>query len=139
MGSSPDRILDTSTFTGDTWAVRATQTAPPVDIPVFEALAAGPFRVSITPTDSNGVQVVDTAAVFDYRLVRVFEDEFGRTKTMLLESEAEAASLITGGGGGMTETDVDAYDRIAVAFPTFVAGSAAFFEIRVTNPIVRII
>lgn len=135
--ATPYRTLDLAVFTGDTWAVRATQAAPPANITRLVLRDYGtrqPFRVKVIPVNGAGVQVVDTTTTLDFRLVKVFVDANGVEKTELLESIVEATGNEQAVGGGFTETDVDARDVVVASFPTITVGTAAALEIYVLRP-----
>ncbi len=120
------RKLDTSTFTGDTFAVAATLAVPGATVPRLIA-DGGEVRWKVYGMSSDGdgaTQVVDTTASLSTCLVKISKTPGGQT--LVSPIVATSGTIVA---REVSEDDISTKDVFVLAVPAFVAGAAPFIWI----------
>lgn len=122
-----NRILDLSTFVGDTWAVQATQAVPFAEAVQRLVVRQSPVRITLRPLDgikTTSDTVADDVTTCDVRVVKIHLGELGVEFTEMLSSIVESGGAVTKLGRGVSESDVDIGQIIVIGFPVLTPGGA---------------
>ena len=118
IDSGTARKLDTSTFTGDAWAVQATLDVPPAAVPRF--VARGPVRWSLVAMAGEGDDASpadDVVTVAEVRAVKLSLTPAGEATVRTVDSATGVAC-----GVDLTEDDIARGDVFVLAVPELTTG-----------------